>query len=176
MGKKAFFTDAEQAEAERLTREATDVCRLKDGLSVVLSVRLNLTNKQVAEILQSSPATVVRMHNKVRNSANTQESESDTSTSSWGGRRNAYMSHDEEAEFLRPWEEPAIAGGMLVVSPIHSAFEARVGKKVPPATVYRLLARHGWRKIAPDNIHPKGSLEAQDEFKKKGSQTHWMKP
>ena len=85
------------------------------------------------------------------------------------------MTPEEESDFLRPWEEQAASGGILVVPPIHVAFERRVGRRVQPATVYRLLARHGWRKVAPDNIHPKGNPEVQEEFKKGGSPTRWVK-
>jgi len=85
------------------------------------------------------------------------------------------MTLEEESEFLRPWEEQAAGGGILVVPPIRAAFEQRVGRRVQPATVYRLLARHGWRKVAPDNIHPKGNPVAQEEFKKGGSQTRWVR-
>jgi hypothetical protein len=33
--------------------------------------------------------------------------------------------------------------------------------------VYRLLARHGWRKVAPDTRHPKSRPEVQEDWKKK---------
>ncbi len=29
-----------------------------------------------------------------------------------------------------------------------------------------LLARHGWRKIAPDTTHPKGDLLVREDWKK----------
>ena len=32
--------------------------------------------------------------------------------------------------------------------------------------MYRLLARHGWRKVAPDTRHPKSDLAVQEEWKK----------
>ena len=37
---------------------------------------------------------------------------------------------------------------------------------VKASVVYRLLARHGWRKVAPDTRHPKSSPAAQQEWKK----------
>jgi transposase len=83
-----------------------------------------------------------------------------------GGRRRELMSTEEEKTFLDPWVAQAEIGGVLVVSPIHLALEERVGHKVPKSTVYRLLARHGWRKVTPDTRHPKGDEAARDEFKK----------
>lgn len=174
MGRKVVFSDDEIAEAKRMVNEALDVREVKQGLSVVLSAELGLTNKDVAVALQSSPATVVRMHGRVRSCAGKKQPGVDAKPA-WGGRRNAYMTPDEEEEFLRPWVKQAASGGVLVVPPIHRAFEKRIGRRVQPATIYRLLARHGWRKIAPDNIHPKGDKEVQEAFKKGGSRWLWTK-
>jgi hypothetical protein len=43
------------------------------------------------------------------------------------------------------------------------------------STTYRLLARHGWRKVQPDTKHPKSEPALQDEFKK-NSQKQWLPP
>ncbi|AIA31836.1 helix-turn-helix domain-containing protein [Leptospirillum ferriphilum] len=53
----------------------------------------------------------------------------------------------------------------MVVPPIHAALEERVGHTVPKSTVYRLLARHGWRKVSPDTRHPKADPAVQDAYK-----------
>lgn len=45
--------------------------------------------------------------------------------------------------------------------PIHAAYEERIGCQVAASTVYRMLARHGWRKVAPDTGHPKRDAQAQ---------------
>ena len=83
-----------------------------------------------------------------------------------GGRLRSNLSLDDEKDFLRPFMELAGNSGILEFSGIHKAYEAKTGKKVPLSTVYRLLARHGWRKIAPRPSHPKTDLEAQEAFKK----------
>jgi transposase len=76
------------------------------------------------------------------------------------------MSEEEEREFLRPWKEQALGGGVLVLSPIRAALAQRLGQKVATSVVYRLLARHGWRKIAPDTRHPKNDPQVQEAWKK----------
>jgi transposase len=83
-----------------------------------------------------------------------------------GGRRRQNLSVEQEDEVLRPFLEEAGIGGILVVNPIKIAYEQAVGHTVPKSTVYRLLARHSWRKLAPRPRHPKASSEAQEEFKK----------
>jgi transposase len=76
------------------------------------------------------------------------------------------MSLEQERQFLAPWLEQAGQGQMLVVSPIRAALAQRLGRKVAASVVYRLLARHGWRKVAPDTRHPKSDPEAQEQWKK----------
>ena len=75
------------------------------------------------------------------------------------------MSLEEEQEFLCQWESKATKGGVLTVPPIHAALVKRLGA-LPMSTTYRLLARHGWRKVQPDTKHPKSDPALQDEFKK----------
>jgi len=41
-----------------------------------------------------------------------------------------------------------------------------LGYKVPASSVYRMLERHGWRKIVPRPSHPKADPQAQEAFKK----------
>ena len=52
------------------------------------------------------------------------------------------------------------------MSGIKKAYEQELGKSVPKSTVYRMLARHNWRKIVPRPRHPKADIEAQEAFKK----------
>ena len=49
-----------------------------------------------------------------------------------GGRRHAYLTPAEEDALLAPFLAEAEAGGVLVAAPIQAAYEARVGKAVPP--------------------------------------------
>jgi hypothetical protein len=63
-----------------------------------------------------------------------------------GGRRRALMSFDDELRFLSPWLDGIRGGRALIVAEIRTAYQAAVGRSVPKSTVYRLLARHGWRR------------------------------
>jgi hypothetical protein len=76
------------------------------------------------------------------------------------------MSVEEEEAFLKPWLEQAEAGGLLVVSPIRAALAQRLGRPVAASVVYRFLARHSWRKVAPDTRHPKSDPKVQEDWKK----------
>ena len=80
-----------------------------------------------------------------------------------GGRRRSHLAIEEEKKFLEPFIGQAKAGGILVVGAIHAALEARLGRKVSLASIYNLLHRQDWRKLAPDKRHVKGDLAIQEE-------------
>ncbi len=87
-------------------------------------------------------------------------------TAGKGGRRSGYLSREEEREFLAPFFGRAEKGELATTAEIWHAFEARVGHQVDDSTIYRLLNRHGWRKLMPRPRHPKADLQAQEQFKK----------
>ena len=83
-----------------------------------------------------------------------------------GGRRHQYLTLEEEEQFLAPFFERARSGEIATVQEIWRAFEERVGHKVDDSTIYRLLDRHGWRKLMPRPRHPQADPAAQEQFKK----------
>lgn len=84
------------------------------------------------------------------------------------------MTLEEEKAFLAPWAEQARDAGVLVVSPLRAALAEKLGRnKIAASVVYRLLARHGWRKVAPDTRHPKSDAAVQAEWKK-NSPKRWL--
>jgi transposase len=87
-------------------------------------------------------------------------------TSGKGGRRHAYLTLQEEQSFLAPFFARAERGEIATTAEIWQAYAARVGHEVDDSTIYRLLNRHGWRKLMPRPRHPKASKEAQEHFKK----------
>jgi len=61
--------------------------------------------------------------------------------------------------------EPA-RGGVLVVGQIKPQLEEALGRPISLSSVYALLHRHHWRKLAPDKRHPESDLEAQEAWGK----------
>ena len=80
-----------------------------------------------------------------------------------GGRRRAYLTWDEEVEFLKPFIKRAVTGQIATVSEVKGAFEKQLGHKVHKTTVYRLLKRHAWRKVAPRPFHIQSKKEIQEQ-------------
>ena len=162
MARPAQLTSEMEQAALQKVNEAKSARELRTGLSVLIPKRCGCTNAVVGELLGIGIATVVRMQRQIREQVDGTLKEK----GKWGGRRRQLMSMAEEEAFLKPWVEQAEHGGVLVVPPIHKALEERLGRTVHLSTVYRLLARHGWRKVEPDTCHPKRDEEAQDAFKK----------
>lgn len=83
-----------------------------------------------------------------------------------GGRKNSYMTLDEEQSFMNSYISKAQKGQIATASEIKDMFEKKVGKQVHKTTIYRLLERHNWRKIVPRSFHPNKDKNAQEAFKK----------
>jgi transposase len=83
-----------------------------------------------------------------------------------GGRRHEYLSVPEEPAFLAPFFAQAESGEIATVAQIQRVFEAKVGHTVDDSTIYRLLARHGWRKLMPRPRHHQADPQAQEQCKK----------
>jgi transposase len=72
-----------------------------------------------------------------------------------GGRRNAYLSKEEEINFMKSFELKAQGGHISTALEIKEAYEKLIGKTVHKTTIYRLLERNNWRKVVPLPSHPK---------------------
>src|SRR5258707_15754672 len=70
-----------------------------------------------------------------------------------GGRRSGDLSVEEERAFLTPFFEGAERGELATTEEIWRGFEARGGDEVDDSRIYRLLVRHGWRKLIPRPPH-----------------------
>jgi len=128
---------------------------------ILLRATLGASAKDIAQVVGWTTGTVRVMHCQYA-----KEGEAFFDVAHRGGRHRQNMSLEEEGSFLAPFFDRAQAGGILVVSEIKAAYEAQLGREVAESTVYRMLARHGWRKIAPRPSHPKADQAAQAAFKK----------
>jgi len=81
------------------------------------------------------------------------------------GRGRAFLTEDEEEAFLKPFFDQAKKGGILMVKPLKQAYEKKAGREVHFTAMYKILARHDWRKIVPRPVHPKADKEVQEKFK-----------
>lgn len=154
---------ADNAEwAREIAARAQTVEQLRQALAVVLPLDHGLSLEQTAQAIGRSVTWTCRLRNRFLAG----EIVGDGQRPSRGGRRRQHMTLDEERHALEPFLERARSGGILVVSQVKTELEARLGRPMALATVYNLLHRHGWRKLAPDKRHPQSDEQAQAEWKK----------
>ena len=149
------------------TRKKADFQRVQ---CLWLRAELELNSTEIAAAVGWSKSTV-----KIIQSRYFKEKERALIGTGRGGRRRENLTYEEEKKLLEGFSEAAKEGGVLVVSDIKAAYERKVGRTVPKSTVYRVLARHGWRKIAPRPRHPKSDPAAQEEFKKNSPASYGKK-
>lgn len=154
--------------AQTLVAQTTDLHELREAQSILLPALHGATLEETASLLGVSRATAHRLQTRFR-----KKSRGSFVPKSHGGRRRILMSLEEESAFLAPWAEHAKDGGVLVVSVMRADLSQKLGRPVAASIVYRLLARHGWRKLAPDTRHPKSDPQIQEDWEK-NSPKRWV--
>ena len=149
------------AKATRAVKSATSVDDYRAALAVLLPATAQTSLAETATLLGVGTASVNRLQRRFRTGRT-----SASPKRNWGGRRQSLLTFEDEQEFLRPWAAQAPEAGILVLSPIRAALAQRVGHPVRASVVWRLLARHGWRKVAPDTRHPKNNPQVMAAWKK----------
>ena len=157
------------ARAQKVAARANDIQQLRMAQAVLLPALAKLTLKATAKVLGVGRATVARLQTAFRRF----KPETPPPPRRWGGRRRALMPWEEEQAFLTAWRSKAQRGELVVVTPLQGALEEKLGRRIKPSVMYRLLERHRWRKVAPDTRHPKAEPSVQDEWKKKRSPKSW---
>lgn len=128
---------------------------------VLIRATLGSSAGEIAQLLGWSTATVHVLHSRWA-----KEGEAIFDVHGRGGRHHQYLTPEQEQELLAPFVQRAQGGGMLTVAEIQQAYRERSGRQVARSTIYRLLERHGWRKVVPRPRHPKADVAVQAAFKK----------
>lgn len=165
MSKWAYdFSPSVALRLEPLMLRAKDKESLRRIQAIYFRARFGDTALQVSQRTGLKLGTVHNLHSRWR-----KEGEAALELEVRGGRHHAYLTLEEERSWLHEtFGEQALAAGILEVSRIHRAYEQKIGRTVAHTTVYDMLHRHGWRKIAPRPQHPQGDPAAQEAFKKTG--------
>lgn len=132
--------------------------------TVYLRVSQQMPVSAIADITGLSISHIYKIHSQCL-----KEGIASLSSQSKGGRYRSYLSLEEEAEMLCEIKEKAVKGGVVIISKVHKILEEKVGRTVSLHTAYRLLHRHGWRKIVPRPYHPNQKKDALETFKKTGA-------
>ena len=128
---------------------------------IYLRAAYNYPAEQIADIVGFRPQVVRDVH-----SGFIKHGEVGIFVKGKGGRMVANMPTSEEEAFLRSFEKEGALGQVLEINSIHQALMTKLQRNIPKSSVYNLLHRHGWRKIAPRPYHPKSKAGAKEAFKK----------
>ena len=161
MGRPARGVDVVELAQEMILRAKT-IDELRQAQAVVLPLAYGLSLEQTARVIGQSKGWTGRLRNRFLAG----ETVGDGQRQRQGGRRRENLSVEREAEVLAPFLDRARQGGILVVPQIKAELEVTLGRKMALSSVYNLLHRHGWRKLAPDKRHPQSDPAAQEAFKK----------
>jgi hypothetical protein len=138
------------------------------SLVVLFIDRFNCSRNDAADFFGIDLKTVYSDMQKIRFPENSPKRQ-------WGGYNNRLLTYEEESDFLNAKMGMANDGLILTMPEAHTEYNKLVGRNTPPSTFYRMLERHGWRKILPNTHHPKGDPKVQEEFKKKPLRWQWVK-
>jgi hypothetical protein len=157
--------------ARELVARARSAEELRQAQSVLLPLELGLSLEQTACAIGRSVSMTCKLRNRRRREL-AQEIEPKKPKREL--RNHALASLEREAALLDQVLAEAASGGVVVIPQLLPAFEKALGKSLNLSTLYRMLARHGWRKLAPDTAHPQGDPQRREDFKK-NSAPIWQK-
>ncbi len=162
MARKASGKEELEAARERV-RKAKTVQELRAAQAVLLPLELGLDMKQTALAIGRSVSATCTLRTRFVQVLNgTREA----SQGKQGMRNRAKASLEREAEILDEVLSEAAAGGVVIIPPLKPLVEAKLGKTLSLSTLYAMLARHGWRKLAPRKRHAQADTEIQEDWKK----------
>ncbi len=152
-----------------MRRECDAKARLR--IQMVVLRESGMSQPTIADMTGTSLSTVNRAH-----MAYNREGLKGLLSKARGGRRSENMTLTEEKKLLAQFGKAAGAGELLTIHDFKEAYERKIGHPTGANTIYKLLHRHGWRKLMPRPHHPDRDVAAQERFKKKGSLPPFAKP
>ena len=157
---KYNFTESDREKIEKARKTNRDK-QIENRLKVLLMRCDGKKQKEVAEVtgfVRSHICSIIRKY--------FEEGLEAISEKHYKPNRHN-MSFEEENEFLSAYVEQAKQGYILCVKEIEEAYIAKVGHSIGGSQIYRVLKRHGWRKVMPRSRHPKKASDEAIEASKK---------
>lgn len=149
-----------EAAKERIATAKT-VDALRAAQALLLPLEFGLSLEQTATIIGLSKSRTGKLRTRFQRI----EIGVEQVKTKKGLRNHARMSLDEEVKFLAPFIAQAQNTGNLLIPQLKAELEQRVGSSVSTSTVYQMLRRHGWSKLAQ---HPRTALEVMQAWKRAG--------
>ena len=151
--------------------KARSADELRQAQAILLPLELGLSLADTALAIGRSLSLTCKLRNRRRRE---QAKEIPIRKRKSALRNRAVSTLEREAALIDEVLVEAASGGVVVIPRVKPAFELALGREIALSTLYRMLARHGWRKLAPDTAHPQGDPAKRALFKK-NSATMWQK-
>lgn len=155
------FSRSTKRRLVRLLAQASSHAEYERILCVWLRASLGLSCQQIATVLGWHPGSVRNLQARVL-----RDGVAVLEQPGRGGRHRAHLTTAEEEALLADFCFTAAQGGIVEAGPLRLAYEKQVEHPVAKSTLYRLLTRHGWRKLVPRPYHPDAKAKTQPAFKK----------
>ena len=155
--------------ARERVAHARTVEELRQAQAILLPLDLGLSLEQTAAAIGRSVSLTCKLRNRRRREACNEIAKRRNKLEL---RNHAHASLEQEAALLHKLLAHAEQGGVGVIPSLKPAVEKALGRQIALSTLYRMLARHGWRRLASDTAHPQGDPQARAAFKK-NSLTRW---
>ncbi|EJP24611.1 winged helix-turn helix [Peptostreptococcaceae bacterium AS15] len=162
-----YEIEKEKLEEIRKARSKTNNKKEDRRLYVIELRILGYTNEEIVEKTDVNPRTIVRwiksyIENGVQGILNKKRQ---------GNHWN--LTYEEEEKLLEKFINQADSGQMTDVKQLKEEYVKMVGHSIGGSQIYRLLKRHGYRKVMPRSRHPKKASEEVIETSKK--LTQWQR-
>ena len=153
-----------QIEAAKVSlKNATSANQLRAAQAVLLPLELGLSLAQTAKAIGRSVGATCRMRTGYCAVAAGKRQATQPKTAL---RNRAKATLVQEAAALDKVLADAHLSGVVIIPRLKPLIEQELGKTMALSGIYRMLHRHGWRKLAPDTEHPKGDPEPRQIWKK----------
>ena len=149
--------------ARELLVKAKTAEELRQAQAILLPLELGLSLEQTALVIGRSVSATCKLRNRRRREA---AGELTPKKRKRELRNRAAANLERESTILDELLTGSAQGGVIVIPALKPAFEKALGRPVALSTLYRVLARHGFRKLAPDTAHPKGNPQGREDWKK----------
>lgn len=147
---------ADQLEAAKvLLKKAKTADELRTAQAVVLPLVYGLNMKQTAAAIGRSVGRTCTMRTQFTGKVSGKK---EVIRSKRELRNRANVAFEREAQILKEVMRQAVRDGVVVIPPLKQMVEARLGKSIALTTLYSMLARHGWKKVAPEKARRKGQV------------------
>ena len=164
---KKYEISKEEYKAIKAKEKAMRDKKISERLKILMFIYEGYEIAEIAKITGRNKSGIYRLYKRYR-----EEGLEEYACNKYTSHRRV-LTEAEEKEILNEYKKAAEAGQVVTAQDIKKAFDKKIGRDTGRVYIYRLLKRHGWRKVMPRSKHPKAASEEACEASKKLSKACW---